>query len=71
MIFVYISTHVSKILTVAGTALIKPTNFLLLETRTAQCHCFLHSGGFKALKEDKDTELMKVILHIGTNNIFC
>ena len=43
-------THVSKIFIVAGTALINPTNFLLLDTLTPQCHCFFHSGGFNALQ---------------------
>ena len=43
---------------VAGTALMKPTNFLLLDTLTAQCHCIFHPGGFKALKIKVDSQVV-------------
>lgn len=35
----------------AGIALIKPTSFSLLATRTPQCHSDFQPGGLRALKD--------------------
>lgn len=43
----------SYILTEAGTALMKPTSFLLESTRTPQCHSDRQPGGHKALKQSQ------------------
>ena len=49
------STYWSYTLMCAGMALIKPTSFLLLATRTPQCHCIFQPGGLRALKKGKCT----------------
>lgn len=62
----------------AGIALIKPTSFLLLATRTPQCHSDFQPGGLRALKDhllhnlnlnlNMDQQILSVFYQYVTNS---
>ena len=63
MSYIKCLTYRSRILILAGTALINPTSLLLLLTLTPQCQFGFQQGGLKALK-NKKTLSPETLIHV-------